>query len=89
MRRREAIAAATAATVTPIFKKAQEEEEKGECMKQQQVQLQKDTEKGQENVSDISNFPSQLKDEQSRPKVWVGAQMLNEQNHVVKEPVGK
>ena len=54
MKRRETIAAAAATTVAPIFKKGQEEEKKEEHMKQQQAPLQKDTEKGQENISNIS-----------------------------------
>ena len=89
IKRRETITAAATASVAPIFKKAQEEEEKREYTKQQQAQSPKDTEKGQENVSDISNSASQVKDEQLSPKVWMGAQMLNDQNHKIKETVGK
>ena len=45
----------------PHFKKAQEEDKKGEHTKQQQAQLPKDIKRGQENVIDISNSASQLK----------------------------
>ena len=58
-------------------------------MRQQKAQLQKDTEKRQENVNDSPDSQPQLKDEQSRPKVWMGARMLKEQTCNANAQVGK
>ena len=75
--------------VTPIFKQAQEEEEKREHMRHQQAQLQKDTEKRHENVNGSPDSQSQLRDEQSKPKVWMGARMLKEETQRANAQVGK
>ena len=40
-------------------------------------------------MNDSSDSQSQVKDEQSRPKVWMAARMLKEQTHKVNETVGK
>ena len=43
---------------------------------EQQAQLQRDTERRQENVNDSTNSQSQLKDKQLMPKVWMGARVF-------------
>ena len=58
-------------------------------MRQQRVQLQKDTEKGQESINDNPDPQSQLNYEQSRPNVWMSARMLKEQTCNANAQVGK
>ena len=55
-----------------------------ECRRQQQAQSPKDIRKEQENVSDVFNSASQLKEQE-----WMGAGMLNDQNHELKEKEGR
>ena len=55
-------------------------------MKQQQAQLPKNAKRGQENVSDIFiSAPQSKEQEQLRPKCLMGAHMLNDPNHELKE----
>ena len=75
IKRREMVTAA-AASVTPIFNKKKK--------------VPKGVDRGQENVPNIlKSVPKSKDQEQLRPKVWIGAHILNDPNCKLKEEEGR
>ena len=78
IKRKETVAIATAASVTCIFDKA--EEEKGEHVQQPQAHSSKDTNREQSVGNIFKSAPLSYEQEQLKPRVWMGACILNDPN---------